>query len=106
MEDFDLRRLAMEHKNTKMSKEIRANIHDRLLEAMREAGMIIFNLDDSNCLYDDLYDPELSTLLGGRVVHNSIWTPEVMIDKKVWSCFDKKVPAPSVPYTVLKLYKK
>jgi len=82
-------------------KSIQATIHNQLLDTIRQAGLIVLNLDDSDCVYDDLYDPELSTLLGGRMVNMNIWTPEVMIDKKMWRYFEKDDIPPIDPYTVI-----
>lgn len=84
----------------KDSKTVQAIIHSQLLETMKQAGIIVLNLDESNCIYDDLYDPELSTLLGGRVVNKNIWVPEVMIDKKMWTYFEKDDVPPVDAYTV------
>ena len=78
---LNLRELAMNLKIPSQAKDIKLHIHETLTDVMKQAGIIALNLDDSEIQYDDLYDPELSVILGGRVINENIWTPENMINK-------------------------
>ena len=72
---------------------------------MKANSAIVLNIDDSDGVYDNLYDPELSTLFCGRIVHESIWTPETMIMKKQWTYLAGETEEPpSNPYTVLSAF--
>lgn len=105
VEELDLRKIGLEFRDSAPKKEqkraLRARVKEAFLRIMKGSGVLLLNIDDSDCVYDNLYDPDLTTIFGGRVVYQSMWTPELMLQKNVWTSYAGREEAiPAAPYTV------
>ena len=102
VEELDLRELALKYRNPKLQKTMRAQLREKLLEVINAGGVLLLNIDDSPCHYDDLFDPDYTGLFGGREVSQNIWTPDLFLQKDSWFRFAASKEIPTAIYTVPK----
>lgn len=98
IEEVDLRKTSLEYREPKAKKVVAAKIKQVFIKVMKAGGILLLNIDDSDAAYNDLYDPEFGSMFGGRLVYQNMWTPESMLQKKMWSSYvgtDEAPPAPA-----------
>jgi len=98
---MDLRKMSSEFRLEKRRKDGIFKIKEKLLNCMKTGSILLLNLDDTDFVYEDLFDPELSCMFGGRVPYQNLWSPEIMLEKKNWKSFaGEKEPIPETQYSV------
>lgn len=100
VEEFDLRELSIKFRNPKERKQLKEVIKQKFIKVIKGEGILLFNIDDSPSKYDDLYDPELSDMFGGRIIFENIWKPEIMTEKECWKRFAGSPEIPQPNYSV------
>jgi len=84
----------------KNRKEIKTAIKQKLIRVISQGGIIIFNLDDTQCKYTGKYDPDHKEFYDRGAIHQHIWDPEKLLQKRVWTQYSGIEELPTKEYSV------
>lgn len=101
VEEIDFRKIAMEYETPKNRKEIKAGLKQKILKVIRNSGVLIFNMDDSNCKYTGKYEPDYKEFYDRGAIHQHIWEPEKLLKKEVWTDYSGTEEIPKDYYTIV-----
>ena len=55
-----------------------------MINVVKNQGILILNVDDSECKYEDLYEPDIKEFYSDRGFPPQMWSPDELLDKDIW----------------------
>lgn len=91
--EIDFRAAAIDFATMENRASVKEGMHTQVGEALVQRKILMFNVDDTEAQYKELYDPNILEFYGSKALPEQVWTPEEMSSQEIQEAcgyFEKK----------------